>query len=61
MKRTPNNLVMTYVVGVIVAVIGIALWIFPMPWLFPFGQNVVAGAWIFIGVLTIIFGDPKGL
>jgi hypothetical protein len=61
MKRTLKNSAIAYMVGIIVAVIGIALWIFPMPWLFPFGQNVLAGIIIFVGVLTMIFGDPKGL
>ena len=59
MKRTFKDASIAITVGTIVAAIGTALWVIPLPGLFPFGQNVVAGAWIFIGVLTMIFGEPK--
>jgi len=61
MKRTfkDADIDIAITVGTIVAAIGTALWAIPLPWLFPFGQNAVAGAWIFIGVLTMIFGEPK--
>jgi len=61
MKRTFRDSFIAWVVGLALAAVGILLWIYPIPWLFPFGQNVIAGIAIFVGVLTMIFGDPKGL
>lgn len=61
MKRTFKNAFIAWVVGIALAMVGVLLWIYPIPWLFPFGQSVVAGIAILIGVLTMIFGDPKGL
>ena len=59
MRRKPKDAVIAWVVGLALGGVGILLWIYPMPTMFPFGQNVVAGLCIFVGVLTMIFGDPK--
>ena len=58
MKRTFKNGFIAWVVGVIVAAVGLFLWAYPIPWLFPFGQTVVATICILVGILTMIFGDP---
>lgn len=58
MKRTFKNLFIANVVGMALGAVGILLWAYPMPTMFPIGQNVVAGAIMFIGVLTMIFGNP---
>ena len=61
MKRIFKDAFVAWVVGLALAVVGILLCIYPIPWLFPFGQNILAAICIIIGVLTMIFGDPKGL
>lgn len=58
MKRKPKDAFMAWVVGAALGAIGILLWAYPMPTMFPIGQNVVAGVIILMGVLAMIFGDP---
>jgi len=58
MKRTLKKGFIAWVVGLALCGIGILIWAYPMPAMFPFGQNIFAAIIIFVGVLTMIFGDP---
>ena len=58
MKRTLKKGFIAWVVGLALAAVGILIWAYPMPAMFPFGQNIVAAICIVMGVLTMIFGDP---
>lgn len=59
MKRKFRDAFIAIVVGVAIGAVGILLWIYPIPMLFPAGQKLVAGMCVFVGILTIIFGDPQ--
>lgn len=59
MKRILKNGFIAWVVGLALCAVGILIWAFPMPTMIPYGQNLIAAICIFIGVLTMIFGDPK--
>jgi len=58
MKRTLKKGLIAWVVGLALCAVGILIWAYPMPAMFPFGQTTVAAIIIFIGVMTMIFGDP---
>jgi len=61
MKRTFRDSFIAWVVGMALCAVGILLWACPMPTMIPVGQNIIAAIVIFIGVLTMIFGDPWDL